>query len=224
MAKDVDKKTEEADKETVGSGDFRKGGFDGGSFSRIDRPIQDETGPLIKRLQTRVDNWGESVSIRITQRVADHLESSLARQTDLGRSYELISIEVPMKRVNGEILPKIKKYIGSWLKENGIDYHFLKEVVNDSYSSYAFTKRGTLGRRGWEIESFIEDTGSVKEYDYYEEGPITSWRVSGRRDREPKQIEIEEDWIPFALKEVASRHENENSEFYLLLLHWNLER
>ena len=201
----------------MGGDDFGKGKGGGGPTERIEHPIQDEGGALVDRLQSRVDNWSETASRRIAQNVTDHIEVAVTRAADLRRSYYVLGIEIPPKRMNSSIWSKIRGRLVSWLKENGLDYHFsdpeaTAKTAWGHQKMSLFNAGGTLGKRGWDMSQLFTDTGCHEAggYNYSEEFVVKA----------SETIEIESDWVGFML---GKGHRDREHRYRSLILHWNLE-
>ena len=200
----------------MGEGNFRKGTGGRESIERIEHPIQDKEGSLVDRLQSRVDNWSETVARRIVQNVVDAIETKVTEATDARISYCVVAIEVPSKEVNDSIWSDIKKRLGSWLKKNGLEYYFPKENVWEDLDMSLFDKRGKLGKKGWNQEIFFKHTGSHVSGGYNYSAKFSLGRHS--------TIRIEKEWSGLML-EAYPRHRNEggDAEQYPLLLHWKID-
>ena len=193
----------------MGGTDFRKGGDE--HIERIEYPIQDKEGALVDRLQSRVDNWSETVSRRIAQNVTDHIEVAVTTASDARKSYYVLGIEVPSKRPR--VWANIKKLLGSWLKENGLEYYFPKGKIWAYPLEFSlFKKGGKLGKKGWAKEKFFNDTGSHPP-EYWDSGTLELGRHS--------TVQIEDEWRGLML-ETNSRRGGKTEE-YLLLLHWKID-
>ena len=194
----------------MGGTDFRKGGDE--HIERIEYPIQDKEGALVDRLQSRVDNWSETVSRRIAQNVTDHIEVAVTAASDARKSYYILGIEVPSRQPS--IWSNIKKLLGSWLKENGLEYYFPKgKIWENPLELSLFEKGGKLGKKGWAMEKFFIDTRSRESGGYNYSGTIELGSHS--------TVQIEDGWRGLML-ETNSRRGGETEE-YLLLLHWKID-
>ena len=192
----------------MGGADFRKRGGD--STERIEYPIQDKEGTLVDRLQGRSDNWSETVSRRIAQNVTYHIEVAVTAASDARKSYYVLGIEGPSKRPR--VWANIKKRLGSWLKENGLEYYFPKGKSWEDLEMSLFRKGGKLGNKGWGKKEFFKATGS-RESDGYNYGQTINL---GRHST----VQIEEEWKGLMLK-TNNRLSGDTDE-YLLLLHWKI--
>jgi hypothetical protein len=195
----------------MGEDDFRKGGGD--STERIEYPIQDKEGALVDRLQSRFDNWSETVSRRIVQNVTDKIETEVSQAADARLSYCVLAIEIPSKNVNSSIWSNIKKRLGSWLKENGLEYYFPKGEIWEDLEMSLFDKSGELGKKGWGKKKFFKDTGSHESDGYNYSQTINLGRHS--------TVQIEDEWRGLML-ETNHRLGGETDE-YPLLLHWKID-
>lgn len=200
----------------MGEDNFRKGTGGRESIERIEHPIQDKEGSLVDRLQSRVDNWSETVARRIVQNVVDAIETEVTKATDARLSYCVVAIEVPSKEVNDSIWSDIKKRLGSWLKKNGLEYYFPKGNVWDRLDMSLFNKSRELGKKGWNREIFFYDTGSHESagYNYSE-----TFELGGH-----STIWIEEEWSGLMLEDYPRvRIRDGDTEEYRLLLHWKID-
>ena len=194
----------------MGGTDFRKGGDE--HIERIEYPIQDKDGTLVDRLQSRVDNWSETVSRRIAQNVTDHIEVAVTAASDARKSYYILGIEVPSRQPS--IWSNIKKLLGSWLKENGLEYYFPKgKIWAYPLELSLFKKGGKLGKKGWVREKFFIDTGSRESGGYNYSGTIELGSHS--------TVQIEDEWRGLMLETNSWR--GGETEEYLLLLHWKID-
>ena len=201
----------------MGEGNFRKGTGGRESIERIEHPIQDKEGSLVDRLQSRVDNWSETVARRIVQNVVDAIETDVTKATDARLSYCVVAIEVPSKEVNDSIWSDIKKRLGRWLEENGLEYYFPKGNGWHDLDMSLFNKRGELGKKGWNQKVFFKNTGSRVDggYNYSETFSL---------GHSHSKIWIETEWSGLMLEDYP-RHRNSDrdSEKYPLFLHWKID-
>jgi hypothetical protein len=195
----------------VGEGNFRKGTGGRESIERIEHPIQDKEGSLVDRLQSRVDNWSETVARRIVQNVVDAIETKVTEATDARCSYCVLAIEVPSRKVNDSIWSDIKKRLGRWLEENGLEYYFPKKESWVLLHPSIFNKKGELGMKGWDKKKFLDATGAK---DMVEE----LWFNGTYRT-----IEIEEEWSGLILEGFPRHTRRRDTEEYLLFLHWKID-
>ena len=197
----------------MGEGNFRKGTGGRESIERIEHPIQDKEGSLVDRLQSRVDNWSETVARRIVQNVVDAIETDVTEATDARLSYCVVAIEVPSKEVNDSIWSDIKKRLGSWLKKNGLEYYFPKGESWVAPHPSIFNKKGKLGMKGWDKEKFFDDA-QAHDVDYGE-------KISFRQ--RPRRVGIEEEWSGLILEGFPRHTRRRDTEEYLLFLHWKID-
>ena len=111
--------------------------------------------------------------------------------------------------MNDSIWSDIKKLLGRWLEENGLEYYFPKEESWVFLHPSIFNKKGELGMKGWDKKKFLDATGAK---DMVEE----LWFNGTYRT-----VEIEKEWEAFSVKSRGRRRRYR--EEYLLFLHWKID-